>query len=111
MYNVLKYFKSMQDFFGSFRTTEQWVPDLLNPLKNNQLKNMMDIRENVIYDEKHHLAFNIGKPRLIIKQDQFTQTDEALNTELGTDILFYVILSNVFSVYTNYYSFEMLTIS
>lgn len=65
-----------QNFYGSFQPTNRWVPDLVHALHNNELECMTTIRESVLYDTENRLIFGIGKPRLFIKIDERTQTDE-----------------------------------
>lgn len=67
---------STQNFYGSFQPTHRWVPDLVHSLRNNELECMKKIREKVLYDTESRLIFGIGKPRLSIKIDEGTQTNE-----------------------------------
>lgn len=39
--------------------------------------------EKMIYDDSHQLIFGIGKPKICIKIDKATQTDETNNQQLG----------------------------
>lgn len=95
---------STQNFYGSFQPTDRWVPDLVHSLQNNELECMTKIREKVLYDTENCLTFGIGKPRLSMKIDEATQTNETDDDlQLGIHFmywntyLFYIptVLSNI----------------
>lgn len=44
--------------------------------------------EKVTHDSLNHLAFGIGKPKIYVKIDNATQTDETNNEQSGNTLLF-----------------------
>jgi hypothetical protein len=75
-----------QNFFGSFEPTDRWVPDLNDSLIDNKLNAMTFEEEDMIHDNSNALVFGIGKPKMCIKIDKATQTDETNNLQLGNTI-------------------------
>ncbi|KAF0761726.1 sodium-dependent proline transporter-like, partial [Aphis craccivora] len=81
IYTIVK-FARKKNFFGSFEPTDRWVPDLNDLLINNELNALQFEEEKMIYDDSHQLIFGIGKPKICIKIDKATQTDETNNQQL-----------------------------
>lgn len=64
---------------------------------------MTDVRKELTYDNANNLTFGIGKPRLSIKIDQATQTNEENYTYLGEDfLLLLIVLVFKFKTYSAY---------
>ncbi|XP_026815927.1 sodium-dependent proline transporter-like [Rhopalosiphum maidis] len=70
------------NFFGSFEPTDRWVPDLNDSLIDNKLNEMTFEEEDMIHDNSNQLVFGIGKPKMCMKIDKATQTDETNNQQL-----------------------------
>ncbi|KAE9543974.1 hypothetical protein AGLY_001663 [Aphis glycines] len=81
IYTIVK-FARKKNFFGSFEPTDRWVPDLNDLLINNELNSMQFEEEKMIYDDSNQLIFGIGKPKICIKIDKATQTNETNNQQL-----------------------------
>ncbi|KAL5237910.1 hypothetical protein ACI65C_005320 [Semiaphis heraclei] len=69
------------NFYGSFEPTDRWVPDLSDLLINDELNPITFEGEKMTYDSLNHLEFGIGKPKICVKLDSATQTDETNNDQ------------------------------
>lgn len=77
-------YNKIQNFFGSFRPTDPWVPDIVGSFNDHQFRSINEPRENLIYANLNRLVFGIGKPKLSMKIDATAQTDEP-DSHVGTD--------------------------
>lgn len=63
------------------------MPDIVGSFDDNRLRNINEPREKLIYANLNRLVFGIGKPKLSMKIDATSQTDEPDGTpdSIGTD--------------------------
>lgn len=78
-------FFASQKVKEAFAPTDHWVPDIAHSLKSNKLECMMKVREKIVHNNNNSRSiFGVSKPRLNIKLDEATQTD---NRPSGTVML------------------------
>jgi len=73
--------------YGSFEPTDRWVPDLSDLLIENKLNAITFEGEKITHDTLNYLVFGIGKPKIYVKIDNATQTDETNNEQSGNTLL------------------------
>eukprot|EP00102_Acyrthosiphon_pisum_P009668 XP_003248189.1 PREDICTED: sodium-dependent nutrient amino acid transporter 1-like [Acyrthosiphon pisum] len=76
-------FARKKNLLGSFEPTDRWVPDLSDLLIHNELNAITFGGEKITHDTSNHLVFGIGKPKIYLKIDNATQTDETNNEQSG----------------------------
>ncbi|VVC38894.1 Hypothetical protein CINCED_3A021494 [Cinara cedri] len=80
------------------RPTDRWVPDIVHSLNENQLEYMTELREKLVYTNANRLVFGIGKPRLSIKIDAATQTNEQDDAQFVVGLLIRRLLQSYCSI-------------
>jgi len=64
-------------------------------LIHNELNTISFGGEKITHDTLNHLVFGIGKPKIYVKIDNATQTDETNNEQTGNTLLVLIYIFKV----------------